>query len=218
MSEDPTRQPASAEKSFTGDQWKGAETTHAVKPENANVYAAAASQHTAGGSAADVTHADAAKSIKIEDFANLPKKPCVRDSLLTGITAGFVVGSSRAIWRGMCIEVLSPCQLHLLIKISAPVQSAANWAVGTFVIGSAGMYQYCQYKRMAEKEGMTRAMEIIDRKQVERKQKEARLERARELRRQKKEQEDNQKFAELNAGNATPGAAEQPKSSSWKLW
>ncbi|KAH0285499.1 hypothetical protein KCU62_g7466, partial [Aureobasidium sp. EXF-3399] len=199
MSEDPTRQPANAEKSFTSEQWKGAETTHAVKPENANVYAAAAAQHTAGGSAADVTLADAAKSIKIEDFANLPKKPCVRDSLLTGITAGFVVGSSRAIWR-------------------APVQSAANWAVGTFVIGSAGMYQYCQYKRMAEKEGMTRAMEIIDRKQVERKQKEARLERARELRRQKKEQEDSQKFAELNAGNTTPGAAEQPKSSSWKLW
>ena len=101
MSEDPTRQPASPEKAFTGDQWKGAERTHSVKPENANVYAAAASQHTAGGSAADVTITDAVQSIKIEDFAALPKKPCVRDSLLTGITAGFVVGSSRAIWRGM---------------------------------------------------------------------------------------------------------------------
>jgi cytochrome c oxidase assembly protein subunit 20 len=100
----------------------------------------------------------------------------------------------------------------------APVQSAANWAVGTFVIGSAGMYQYCQYKRLAEKEGMTRAMEIIDRKQVERKQKEARLDRARELRRQKKEEEDAQKFADLNSGNVTPGAAAESKSSSWKLW
>lgn len=105
MSEEPTRQPASAEKSFTGDQWKDAERTHAVKPENANVYAAAASQHTAGGSAADVTLTDAAKSIKMEDFAAFPKKPCVRDSLLTGITAGFVVGSSRAIWRGMCMHL-----------------------------------------------------------------------------------------------------------------
>jgi cytochrome c oxidase assembly protein subunit 20 len=101
MSDDSTRQLASAEKAFTSDQWKAAEPTHAVKPENANVYAAAASQHTAGGSAAEVTITDAAKSIKIEDFAALPKKPCVRDSLLTGITAGFVVGSSRAIWRGM---------------------------------------------------------------------------------------------------------------------
>ncbi|KAG9659146.1 hypothetical protein KCU95_g16103, partial [Aureobasidium melanogenum] len=200
MSDDTTRQTATADKAFVGEQWKGAEPTHAVKPENANVYAAAASQHTAGGSAEDVTLTDAAKTIKLEDFAAFPKKPCVRDSLLTGITAGFVVGSSRAIWR-------------------APIQSAANWAVGTFVIGSAGMYQYCQYKRLAEKEGMTRAMEIIDRKQVERKQKEARLERARELRRQKKEEEDSQKFAELNANaaNGTPGT-EEPKSSSWKLW
>ncbi|KAH0360744.1 hypothetical protein KCU65_g9205, partial [Aureobasidium melanogenum] len=200
MSDDTTRQTASTDKAFVGEQWKGAEPTHAVKPENANVYAAAASQHTAGGSAADVTLSDAAKTIKFEDFAAFPKKPCVRDSLLTGITAGFVVGSSRAIWR-------------------APIQSAANWAVGTFVIGSAGMYQYCQHKRLAEKEGMTRAMEIIDRKQVERKQKEARLERARELRRQKKEEEDTQKFAELNANAAsgTPGTDES-KSSSWKFW
>jgi cytochrome c oxidase assembly protein subunit 20 len=52
------------------------------------------------------------------------------------------------------------------------------------------MYQYCQYKRLAEKEGMTRAMEIID-----------------------------QKFADLNSGNVTPGAAgAESKSSSWKLW
>ncbi|KAI5196386.1 hypothetical protein E4T42_08901 [Aureobasidium subglaciale] len=196
MSDDTTRQPAATEKAFTSEQWKDAEATHAKAPENANVYAAAASQHTAGGSAADVTLTDAAKTIKIDDFADLPKKPCVRDSLLTGMTAGFVVGSSRAIWR-------------------APIQSATNWAVGTFVIGSAAMYQYCQHKRLAEKEGMTRAMEIIDRKQVERKQKEARLERARELRRQKKEQEDNQKFADLNSGNVTPG---EPKPSSWKLW
>jgi hypothetical protein len=119
MSEDPTRQPASSEKAFTSDQWKGAEPTHAVKPENANVYAAAASQHTAGGSAADVTLTDAAKSIKIEDFASLPKKPCVRDSLLTGITAGFVVGSSRAIWRGMWTGNSCSCQLQSLIDYSS---------------------------------------------------------------------------------------------------
>ncbi|THZ55791.1 hypothetical protein D6C86_08329 [Aureobasidium pullulans] len=197
MADDTTRQTATPEKAFTSDQWSDAEATHAKKPENANVYAAAASQHTAGGSAEDVTLVDAAKTIKIDDFASLPKKPCVRDSLLTGMTAGFVVGSSRAIWR-------------------APIQSATNWAVGTFVIGSAGMYQYCQYKRLAEKEGMTRAMEIIDRKQIERKQKEARMERARELRRQKKEEDDSKKFAELNPGNTTPG--DTKPSSSWKLW
>lgn len=59
------------------------------------------------------------------------------------------------------------------------------------------MYQYCQYKRRAEKEGMMRAIEIIDRKGLERKQKEARMERARELRRQKKEEEENSTYAKL---------------------
>lgn len=76
------------------------------------------------------------------------------------------------------------------------------------------MYQYCQFQRVAEKEGMTRAMEIIDRKQIERKQKEARMERARELRRQKKEEEDAKKFGELHSSNVT---VDQPKSS-WKFW
>ena len=76
------------------------------------------------------------------------------------------------------------------------------------------MYQYCQYQRLAEKEGMKAAMEIIDRKQIERKQKEARMERARELRRQKKEEEDSKTFAELHSSNAT-----DPQSkSSWKFW
>jgi len=112
MADDTTRQTATPEKAFTSDQWSDAEATHAKKPENANVYAAAASQHTAGGSAEDVTLVDAAKTIKIDDFASLPKKPCVRDSLLTGMTAGFVVGSSRAIWRGT-----SPSPLTLVNRI-----------------------------------------------------------------------------------------------------
>ena len=77
------------------------------------------------------------------------------------------------------------------------------------------MYQYCQFQREAEKQGMKRAIEIIDRKQLERKQKEARMERARELRRQKKEEEDNKKFSELHEN----ASEEQSPSKSWyKIW
>lgn len=73
------------------------------------------------------------------------------------------------------------------------------------------MYQYCQYQRLAEKEGMKRAIEIIDRKGLERKQKEARMERARELRRQRKEEEDNQAYAKLRG--------EDQQSKPWyKVW
>ena len=60
---------------------------------------------------------------------------------------------------------------------------------------------------------MKRAMEIIDRKQIERKQKEARMERARELRRQKKEEEDQVKFAELREKATSTG--EKPW---YKVW
>ena len=81
------------------------------------------------------------------------------------------------------------------------------------------MYQYCNFQRVAEKEGMKRAMEIIDRKQVERKQKEARMERARELRRQKKEEEQDEQFAKLASekGGATGQGSESGKA--WyKVW
>jgi len=91
------------------------------------------------------------------------------------------------------------------------------------------MYQYCNYQRLAEKEGMKRAMEIIDRKQVERKQKEARLERARDLRRERKEQEQEEQFAKLRVEKGTDGGSVSvsgnggDKSSGsagpwWKVW
>lgn len=89
---------------------------------------------------------------------------------------------------------------------------ACNWAVGSFCFGAFSMYQYCQYQRVAEKEGMKRAIEIIDRKGLERKQKEARMERARELRRQKKEEEEQATYARLKE-------EESSSSKSWyKVW
>ncbi len=38
--------------------------------------------------------------------------------------------------------------------------SAANWAVGMFVVGAAGSYEYCQYNRRVEKRNMKRAVEV----------------------------------------------------------
>ena len=109
MADDTTRQgmsPDNAEKAFAGNQWNEAQPS-CKPPENANVYAAAASQHTAGGSAGDIGVVDAAKTISAESFARFPKKPCVKDSLLTGMTAGFAMGSVRAIWRGMLVALAS---------------------------------------------------------------------------------------------------------------
>lgn len=57
-------------------------------------------EHTAGGKVGDVTLVDAAKSIKLEEFTSIHRKPCVRDSFLTGIGTGVAIGSTRLIWRG----------------------------------------------------------------------------------------------------------------------
>lgn len=44
---------------------------------------------------------DALKSIKLEDFKEVHKKPCTREGFLTGIGAGFGIGGIRAILGGM---------------------------------------------------------------------------------------------------------------------
>lgn len=37
---------------------------------------------------------------------------------------------------------------------------AANWAVGMFIVGAMGSYEYCQYQRRVEKRNMKRAVEV----------------------------------------------------------
>lgn len=87
------------DKAFSGGQWEDAQPAY-KPPENANLMAGG-TEHTAGGKAEDVTLTDAAKTITREDWTKFHRKPCVKDSFLTGIGSGFAVGSARAIWRGM---------------------------------------------------------------------------------------------------------------------
>lgn len=50
------------------------------------------------------------------------------------------------------------------------VFGACTWAVGTFCLGSAVMYEFCQRRRQLEREGMQRVVEVIDRKKLEKRQ------------------------------------------------
>lgn len=84
------------------------------------------------------------------------------------------------------------------------------------MFGSVGMYQYCQYKRQMEKEGMTRAMEILSRKDMEKKAREARKEKAREERRKNKDQEQDAQFAAL--AEAKQSKEGDNGKSWWKVW
>ncbi|KAL8725917.1 MAG: hypothetical protein Q9166_007045 [cf. Caloplaca sp. 2 TL-2023] len=111
---------------------------------------------------------DALKTIKLQDFKEVHKKPCTREGFLTGIGAAFATGGVRAI-------------------LGAPIFTACSWAVGAFVFGSFAMHEYCQKKRRQEKEGIQRVHAALLGKKIEEEKKREEL---RKARRQAKAQAD----------------------------
>ncbi|KAI1249607.1 hypothetical protein MGN70_009220 [Eutypa lata] len=97
-------------------------------------------------------------SIKADDFLSVHKIPCARQGFLTGIGAGSVVGMGRYIF-------------------GARIPKAANWAFGTFLLGSIIQFEVCQAQRYQEKAAMARVVEVIDRKQKAKAEESARLKR-----------------------------------------
>ncbi|OTA98983.1 hypothetical protein M426DRAFT_325538 [Hypoxylon sp. CI-4A] len=90
------------------------------------------------------------QSIKSDDFLNVHKIPCARQGLMTGIGAGAAVGMGRYF-------------------IGARVPKAANWAFSAFFLGSIIQWEYCRAQRASERAAMARVVEVIDRKQAEKK-------------------------------------------------
>ncbi|PHH85903.1 hypothetical protein CDD83_11019 [Cordyceps sp. RAO-2017] len=117
----------------------------------------------ASGDAAGSTRptlSDAVATIKKDDFVNVASTPCARQGFLTGIASGAGLGGLKFVLQGNATK-------------------AANWAVGIFVLGSVASYEYCQYRRRAERIQMKRHIEIVS---------EARREQARRLAEEKEEQ------------------------------
>lgn len=166
--EDATSKPPRPSKATTSSPESTAHEPYAipVAPPNANALAGGAGLNTAGGRTKQAGYFDALRRIQLSDFQEVHKKPCVRDALLTGIGGGFGIGGVRAI-------------------LGASVWKTCNWAVGSFAIGSCLMYEYCQRRRLLEMQGMKRAVEVIDRKQAEKRKK---AEEARAARRKAKEE------------------------------
>ena len=69
----------------------------------------AAANATVLATGKDVGVVDVLKTIKLSELKEVHKKPCVRDSLLTGIGGGFGIGGIRAIWGGRWLST-PPCQ------------------------------------------------------------------------------------------------------------
>lgn len=88
-------------KPFTGGQWQDGKAAPYTPPANANMMPGGTA-HTAGGEkvAEGVTLGSAFESIKLEEFMSIHKKPCVRDSFMTGIGSGAGIGGLRFLFGG----------------------------------------------------------------------------------------------------------------------
>ena len=80
------------------------------------------------------------------------------------------------------------------------------------------MHEWCSYIRQAEKDGMMRAVDILNKNQIEKKAREAHREKEKEERRLLKEQELDTKYTALREGKdakAVDGGISRPW---WKVW
>ena len=73
-------------------------------------------------------------------------------------------------------------------KGKARIPKAANWAIGAFLLGSAVRFETCQADRRRERAAVARAVEIIDRKQAEKKERERAAREAARKRREEQEE------------------------------
>ncbi|KAI0968380.1 hypothetical protein F4678DRAFT_198788 [Xylaria arbuscula] len=119
-------------------------------PERSNLGASPGGTEEQPGRQPRPTIKEGFQSIKSDDFLKLHHIPCARDGLMTGIGAGAAIGAGRYF-------------------TGAKAPKAANWAFGAFLLGSIIQWEYCQVQRRKERAAMARAVEIIDRKQAEKK-------------------------------------------------
>ncbi|KXH39992.1 hypothetical protein CSIM01_10823 [Colletotrichum simmondsii] len=112
---------------------------------------------------------EAVKTIKSDDFLSVTQTPCARDGFLTGIASGAGVGGFRYVFGGSPIK-------------------AANWAVGSFLIGCIGSYEYCQMKRRQERVKMKRTVEVYQETMIDKRRRE--IEQLKQQAEQKKAEEE----------------------------
>ncbi|KAI1043314.1 hypothetical protein LB505_002148 [Fusarium chuoi] len=143
-----------------GQTMPGDKTLHVwSKPIEQNEATTVNGEHGATPTNNRPTISEAVSMIKKDDFANVANTPCARQGFITGIASGAGIGGLRFVLKG------NP-------------GSAANWAVGMFVLGSMASYEWCQYLRREERRQMKRHIEVVseNRREQARKIQEARRE------------------------------------------
>ena len=158
-----------------------------------------ANANTAGGKPPQYAgFTDALKTIGLGDFKEVHKKPCHRESFLAGIGAAFSVGGARLVLGGL---YPSPYSLRPMLTLQAPVFTACGWAVATFVFGSTGVHEYCQYKRRVEKFNVKRMQEALE-----------------EGKKKKMVEQTKKNEADRKAREKTKEVSVQSASNSWAFW
>jgi cytochrome c oxidase assembly protein subunit 20 len=120
------------------------------------------------------TLSNALKTFQPSSFNNFFQIPCVREAFLQGGPAGAFVGGVSWI-------------------IQRPLWSSLQLGVGTFMAVTIAGYQYCQFQRGKEKEGMKAAVRIMEEKNEEKWKRREEM-RAKQLKR--REEEDAKRRAE----------------------
>ncbi|KAF5678945.1 Cox20 FAM36A [Fusarium denticulatum] len=141
-----------------GQPMPGDKTLHVwSKPIEQNEATTVNGDHGATPTNNRPTISEAVSMIKKDDFANVANTPCARQGFITGIASGAGIGGLRS---------------------EGNPGSAANWAVGMFVLGSMASYEWCQYLRREERRQMKRHIEVVseNRREQARKIQEARRE------------------------------------------
>ncbi|KAF5656159.1 Cox20 FAM36A [Fusarium sp. NRRL 25303] len=141
-----------------GQPMPGDKTLHVwSKPIEQNEATTVNGEHGATPTNNRPTISEAVSMIKKDDFANVANTPCARQGFITGIASGAGIGGLRS---------------------EGNPGSAANWAVGMFVLGSMASYEWCQYLRREERRQMKRHIEVVseNRREQARKIQEARRE------------------------------------------
>ncbi|KAF2501384.1 hypothetical protein BU16DRAFT_555873 [Lophium mytilinum] len=110
--------------------------------------------NTAGGEKLDDQSllTKAVKMITWDDWKNIGRMPCAKDSLMTGILSGFVMGGMMGL-------------------VGRSVWTACNISVGAFMLSSTGGYTYCQYRRGIERDGLRQVQAVASAKKAEHEEK-----------------------------------------------
>ncbi|KAH8174932.1 hypothetical protein LIA77_06351 [Sarocladium implicatum] len=85
---------------------------------------------------------DAVSTINTDSFWTLPQKPCVRQSLLTGIGAGAAI-------------------VGLTVVVRGGLRKALNVGVFSGITITGGSYENCRYQKRMEAANMKRAVDVV---------------------------------------------------------